>query len=259
MNFDVPIFDKNTTDINKSVIEKNISQFENKKNIEKEENEVTNFVMEDLKNEWIIEYFPKWIEVKKIDNNVFFIIDKNTNKPYLYVDKIWNNLINIPFRYTEEWIKNSKNWNPWRAILKAGFVFWKNLELHKIEWFENWSLQIWWKIDTYSKEYYQAWKKIVRASWDIFVNTILNSDSKTKFNHNSFNALLKTGAVNKNTLEQINNKWIITNKDYQFWLDFLENKEKKEKAKSDIDKAIEEVNKRIKNIKIILPDDIIKT
>jgi hypothetical protein len=169
---------------------------------------------------------------------------------------MWNNLINIPYRYTEEWIKNnSKNWNPWRAMLKAWFVFWKNLELYKIDWFKNWSLQIWWKINTNSKEYYQAWKKIVRASWDIFVNTILNSDSKTKFNHSSFDALLNTGAVNKNILEKINDKWIITNEDYKFGLDFLKKQEDKENIKNHIDKAIEEINWRINWIKLELPKE----
>jgi hypothetical protein len=140
-------------------------------------------------------------------------------------------------------------------MLKAWFVFWKNLELHKISWFKNWKLIIKWKVDTYSKEYYQAWKKILRASWDIFVNTILNSDSKTKFHHNSFDALLDTGAVDRDILEKIKEKWIITNEDYKFWLQFLEKKESKEKIKSNIDKAIDEVNSRIKWLNITLPDN----
>jgi hypothetical protein len=40
MTIDIPHFNTNTTDINKTVIEKNISQFENKKSIEQEKNYV---------------------------------------------------------------------------------------------------------------------------------------------------------------------------------------------------------------------------
>lgn len=253
MPFDIPTFNANSTDTNNTVIEKNVSKFENKKSIEEQENEVANIIIEELKNEWIFEYFPKWIEVKKIDTNIFFIIDNNTNKPYIYVDKMWNNLINIPYRYTEEWIKNDKNWNPWKAMIKAWFVFWKNLELHKIVWYENGSLIIKWKVDTNSKEYYLAWKKIIRASWDIFVNTILHSNSKTKFHHNSFDALLDTWAVNKENLEKINAKWVLTEEDYQFWLEFFKKQEEQEKNKLHIDEAIDNINSRLNWVTMEIP------
>lgn len=240
MPFDIPTFNKDSIDINNAVIEKNTSQFENKINIEKQENDVKNIVLKDIEEEWILEYFPKWINVKKIDNNIFFITDNNTNKPYLYVDKMWNNLINIPYRYTEEWIKNQKNWNPWKAMIKAWFVFWENLELNKIVWYKSWTLIIDWKVDTNSKEYFQAWKKIVKVSWDIFVNSILQSDNKTKFVHNSFDALLDTGSINKEILEKINNKWLLTQEDYEYWLNYLE-----KQNRESVDRAIEDIKNKM--------------
>jgi hypothetical protein len=51
MPFDVLTFNMNDTDKNQTVIEKNISQFENKESIKKEEKEVSNIIIEELNNE----------------------------------------------------------------------------------------------------------------------------------------------------------------------------------------------------------------
>ncbi|WP_419763945.1 MAG: hypothetical protein ACNI28_09120 [Arcobacter sp.] len=51
MPFDIPTFNKDSIDINNAVIEKNTSQFENKINIEKQENDVKNIVLKDIEEE----------------------------------------------------------------------------------------------------------------------------------------------------------------------------------------------------------------
>lgn len=243
-------------DINKSVIEKNVSQFENKKDIEQQEKKVQDIILEKIKQQGSEEIFSEWIEVKKVDTNVFIVIANDTLRPFSFVNKEWTILLNIWYRKDEIAIKNQENWNPWKAMIKAWFVFWENLELHKIVWYENWSLIIKWKVDTNSKEYYDAWKKIVRTSWDIFVNTILHSESKTKFHHNSFNALLNSWAVTKEILEKINDKWILTEEDYQFWVEFFKKQEEQEKNRTHIDEAIENINSRLNWVTIEMPQKV---
>jgi len=69
----------------------------------------------------------------------------------------------------------------------------------------------------------------------------------------NFEAFLHTWAVTKEILEKINDKWIITEKDYQFWLEFLKTQEDQEKNKTHIDEAIENINSRLNWITIEMP------
>ena len=244
MSLDTLHFEK--TETNKSAIEKNIAQFENKKTIEQQEENVTHIVFEDIKKEWLSEYFPKWIESKKVDNDTFLIIDTNTNKPYIFVDSKWEMLINLPIKYRETYIKTNSNWNPWRAMLKSGFVFWQNkvwsnLDLYKIVWYKNWQLEFSWKIDLYSKEYYQAWKKIVYNQWILEIKTALESDDKTPYNHYWIEALLDSWAMTKEVLDQFKEKWIVSQEDYEYWLNYLE-----KQNRESVDRAIEEIKNRVK-------------
>jgi hypothetical protein len=231
-------------DINKTHIEKKIWDFEN---VEKASKEVKDIVFKDIQKEWISEYFPKWIDVKNIDKNIFLVIDNNTNKPYIFVDRKWDMLINIPIKYNETYIKNNENWNPWRAMLKSGFVFWPNknwpnLELYKITWYNNWKLEVSWKIDTFWKEYYQAWKTIVYNQWLLEIKTALESDETEKYNHFWIEALLDSGAMKKEHLDKFKEKWIISDEDYKYWIDYINNKEKNDFINS----AIDEINSRVK-------------
>jgi len=236
MPLDIPSFDTN-----KATIEKSVSEFENNKSVEKQINEIHNILWNKVIKEWKENKYPKWIEVIFLENNVFLVIDKNKNYPKIFVDKNWDVLLSIIARERQISIKNDRFGNPWKAMIKAWFVFWENLQLNKIIWYKNWTLVIDWKVDTNSKEYYYAWKKILKASWDIFVNSILQSNNKTKFVHNSFDALLDTGSINKEILEKINNKRLLTQEDYEYWLNYLEKQDRES-----VDRAIEDIKNRVK-------------
>lgn len=241
MAIDIPHFDTN-----KTVIEKKVSYEKNKNNIEQQTKIVHNILWNKVLEEWKEQKYPKWIEVTFLEKNVFLVIDKNTQIPKIFTNSEWEVILSIIARHKQYLIQdNTKNWNPWRAMLKAWFIFWENLKIHKIVWYENWSLIINWKIDTHSKEYYHVWKKILFSLWELQIKNTLNSDSKIKFHHNPFDALLDTWAVTKEILEKINDKWILTPEDYQFWLDFFKKKEEQEKVRTHIDEAIDSINARL--------------
>lgn len=242
MNLDIPHNNSNIENYPKSSIEKKSVQFDNTENIEKQEKYLKDQLNQEIIDFWFKEKYPKWVDVKNIDSNVFIVINKHTDTPTIFIDKKWEVLISLLYRANEFLIKdNPNNWNPWRAMLKSGFVFWPKLELHKIVWYENGQLIINWKIDTYSKEYYQAWKKIIYNSWKLEIKFNLQSNDKIPYNHNWIEALLDSWAMTKEVLDQFNKKWIVTQEDYEYWLDYLEKQNRKS-----VDRAIEDIKNRVK-------------
>lgn len=228
-------------DNNKTHIEKKVWYIETTKNIEKQENELKNQLNQEI-IEWNFqEKYPKGVDVKNIDSNVFIVLNNHTNTPTIFINEKWEVLISLFYKYNETYIKNNSNWNPWRAMLKSWFVFWDKLSLYKIVWYKNWQLEVSWKIDLYSKEYYQAWKKIVYNQWVLESKTALESDDKTQYNHYWIEALLDSWAMTKQVLDQFNKKWIVTQEDYEYWLNYLE-----KQNRESVDRAIEGIKNRVK-------------
>ena len=210
-------FDKSIWKI-KSELGKEWKILELSKSIEEQEKEIYNIVwnitLQEAKEKW---YFKGWINVKYIDKWVFGIQSKNTKNISLFVNKKWNELIVLSHRqdlFTED------NWEFYSTTMKAmkeawyyvDFKNWKR-DIYKILWEKkDWSfILVDTPVDIFSKEYYLAWKKIIKIDDTLLI--LFTLKHWWKRNKNSIDNYVGSWALTIKILLLLENKWLLETPD----------------------------------------------
>lgn len=216
------------------------------KTIEEQEKEIHELILKTTLKEAIKEWeFNEWIKVIYIDRNVFAVQSNETKNISLYVDKNWEDILSLWYRadvlvdnedgeFYPSSIKSMKE-----AWFYCDFKNWKR-DLYKILWEKkHWNFVLDdVPLDVFSKEYYDAWKKIIKIDDTLWILIVLKQ--KWNINKDAIENYLESWALNLYFLLLFEEKWLLeTSELFEFWILKMWIKE------SDVKKALEkwEINK----------------